>query len=120
VWESALFAAKYKLDNLVWIIDRNNIQIDGYTSEVMPIEPLHDKFASFNFYVIEIDGHNIAEFIDACRLTETIKEQPAVIIAHTIPGKGVSFMENNPAWHGKPPQSKAQLNKALQDLKIID
>ena len=118
-WEAAMFAAKYKLHNLTWIIDRNNIQIDGFTEDIMPLEPLRDKFEAFNFYVIEIDGHNIREFVDACRLAESIFEQPSVIIAHTTPGKGVGFMEFNPAWHGKPPKDKLELNQALRELRTL-
>lgn len=118
-WEAALFAGKHRLHNLTWIIDRNNIQIDGYTEDVMPLEPLRDKFEAFNFEVIDIDGNNIHEFIDACRYAKTIFERPTVIIAHTIPGKGVSFMEYDPAWHGKPPKDRQELNKALKELRTL-
>lgn len=103
VWESAMFAAKHKLDNLTWIIDRNFIQIDGNTEDIAQIEPLHDKFAAFGFEVVEIDGHNIREFVDACSYAKTITDKPTVIIAHTIPGKGVDYMEGNYLWHGNPP-----------------
>lgn len=118
-WEAALFAGKHRLHNLTWIIDRNNIQIDGYTEDIMPLEPLRDKFEAFNFEVIDIDGNNIREFVDACRYAKTIFERPTVIIAHTIPGKGVSFMEYQPAWHGKPPKDKQELNKALKELRTL-
>lgn len=118
-WEAALFAGKHRLHNLTWIIDRNNIQIDGYTEDVMPLEPLRDKFEAFNFEVIDIDGNNIREFVDACRYAKTIFERPTVIIAHTIPGKGVSFMEYQPSWHGKPPKDKVELNKALKELRTL-
>lgn len=118
-WEAALFAAKNRLHNLTWIIDRNNIQIDGYTEDIMPIEPLHEKFASFGFTVLEIDGHNIREFIDACDRAKATWESPTVIIAHTIPGKGVGFMEADPAWHGKTPKDNAELNAALRDLRTL-
>lgn len=118
-WEAALFAARYRLHNLTWVIDRNNIQIDGYTEDVMPLEPLHDKFASFGWNVLEIDGHNIREFVDACDRAKATFEAPTVIIAHTIPGKGVGFMEYEPAWHGKPPKDKTELNKALRELRTL-
>lgn len=103
VWESAMFAAKYRLHNLTWIIDRNNIQIDGETEDIMPLEPLHEKFESFGWEVVEIDGHNIREFVDACNYAKSVWERPVVIIAHTIPGRGVDFMEANYKWHGAPP-----------------
>ena len=118
-WEAALFAGKNNLHNLTWIIDRNNIQIDGYTENIMPLEPLVDKFEAFNFTVVEIDGHNIREFVDACRYAQTIWENPVVIIAHTVPGKGVDFMEFEPAWHGKPPGNADELNAALRDLRTL-
>ncbi|MBI1908399.1 transketolase [Candidatus Uhrbacteria bacterium] len=118
-WEAALFASRYRLNNLTWIIDRNNIQIDGYTEDIMPLEPLHEKFAAFGFTVIEIDGHNIREFVDACDRAKATFEAPTVIIAHTIPGKGVDFMEFEPAWHGKPPKDRVELNKALRELRTL-
>ena len=118
-WEAALFAGKHKLHNLTWIIDRNNIQIDGYTEDIMPLEPLHDKFAAFGFTVLEIDGHNIREFVEACDRATATWETPTVIIAHTIPGKGVPYMEFEPAWHGKPPKPGAELNLALKELRTL-
>ncbi|KKW30081.1 MAG: Transketolase domain protein [Candidatus Uhrbacteria bacterium GW2011_GWD2_52_7] len=118
-WEAALFAAKNNLNNLTWIIDRNNIQIDGYTEEIMPLERLHEKFAAFGFTVLEIDGHNMRQFIDACDRSAATWETPTVIIAHTIPGKGVKFMEFEPSWHGKPPKDKTELNAALRDLRTL-
>ncbi|MFZ2681638.1 MAG: transketolase [Patescibacteria group bacterium] len=118
-WEAALFASKYQLHNLTWIIDRNNIQIDGYTEDIMPLEPLHDKFAAFGFNVIEIDGHNQREFIEACDRSKATWEAPTVIIAHTIPGKGVSYMEFEPAWHGKPPQPGQEITAALKELRTL-
>ena len=118
-WEAAMFAGKNNLHNLTWIIDRNSIQIDGYTEDIMPLEPLADKFAAFNFHVIEIDGHNIREFVDACRYAQSIFESPTVIIAHTTPGKGVGFMEFDPVWHGKTPKDKTELNKALKELRTL-
>lgn len=117
-WEAAMFAGKENLHNLTWIIDRNNIQIDGYTEDIMPLEPLVDKFEAFNWTVVEIDGHNIMQFVNACRYAQTIWENPVVIIAHTIPGKGVDFMEFDPAWHGKPPKSD-ELKDALHDLRTL-
>ncbi|MFC1640858.1 transketolase [Patescibacteria group bacterium] len=115
-WEGLMFAAKYKLDNITAVIDRNNIQIDGKTEDVMPLEPLAQKFASFNWHVIEVDGHNYEDIIDAMNYSKTIAEQPTMIIAHTIPGKGVSFMENDYKWHGIPPD-KDQAKKALDELR---
>jgi transketolase len=102
-WEAVMFAGKNKLNNLVAIIDRNNIQIDGFTEDIMPLEPLREKYEAFNWHVLEIDGHNIQEFINACNKAKAIQEKPVCIIANTIPGKGVSFMENDYKWHGSPP-----------------
>ncbi len=103
VWEAAMFAAKEKLHNLTMIIDRNNIQIDGFTEDVMPIDNLRAKYESFNWHVLEIDGHNMQEIIDACNEAKAIYEKPTVIIAHTIAGKGVDYMEEKFEWHGIPP-----------------
>lgn len=116
-WEAALFAGKNKLHNLTAIMDRNNIQIDGHTEEIMPIEPLADKYRAFNWQVIETDGNNIPHVIDACNEAKTIYEKPTLIIAHNIPGKGVSFMENDHEWHGKPPTAE-QGKIALMELKV--
>ncbi len=104
-WEAVMFAGKqkHKLSNLTVIVDRNNIQIDGFTEDVMPLEPLSEKFRAFNWHVLEIDGHNMADFVAAVSEAEAIYEKPTVIIAHTVPGKGVSFMENDFKWHGSPP-----------------
>lgn len=118
-WEAAMFAAKNQLNNLTWIIDRNNIQIDGYTEDIMPLEPVHDKFAAFGWNVLEIDGHNMRDIINACDRGESTWEAPTVIIAHTIPGKGVSFMECEPSWHGKPPNKKTELGAALKELRTL-
>ena len=117
-WEAFMFAGKHKLHNLTAIIDRNNIQIDGYTEDVMPLEPLADKLKSFNWHVIQVDGHNIEEIIDACHKSKAIFEKPVVIIAHTIPGKGVEFMEDNPEWHGKAPDQD-QARQALKDIRTL-
>lgn len=115
VWEALLFAAKYQLSNLTVIIDRNNIQISGKTQTIMPLEPLCEKYESFNWHVIEVDGHSVAEIEAACTAAQSITEKPTCIIAHTTPGKGVSFMENNYIWHGKAPTA-TQAAQALQEL----
>lgn len=117
-WEAAMFAGKNKLYNLTGIIDRNNIQIDGFTEDIMPLEPLRQKYEAFNWHVIEVDGHNIEEFIDAVDEAKAIYEKPTVIIAHTIPGKGVSFMERDFEWHGKPPKPE-EAKKALEELRTL-
>ena len=117
-WEAFMFAGKYRLHNLTVIVDRNNIQIDGNTEDVMPLEPLRERFESFGFHVIEIDGHNIPHIVDACNMAKAIVEKPTVLLAHTIPGKGVDFMEYNYEWHGKPPNTK-EAKKALQDLRTL-
>lgn len=117
-WEAAMFAGKYKLNNIIGVIDRNNIQIDGFTENVMPLEPLRDKYEAFNWHVIEIDGHNIRQFVDAVNEAHAIYEKPTVIIAHTIPGRGVSFMENRFEWHGKPPTPQ-EAEVALKELRTF-
>jgi len=127
VWEAVMHAGKEKLHNLIGIIDRNNIQIDGYTEDVMPLESLHDKFESFNWHVIEVDGHNLEEVNDAVEQAKAIFHKPSVIIAHTIPGKGVDFMERIPEWHGNPPgkgpdnivPKKEQGKRALAELRTL-
>ncbi|MBP9826945.1 transketolase [Candidatus Saccharibacteria bacterium] len=106
VWEAAMFVAAKHLNNVTVIIDRNNIQIDGFTEQVMPLEPLAMKWQAFGWHVIEVDGHNIEDIVSACNQARAIFERPTVIIAHTIPGKGVDFMEGDPAWHGTPPNLK--------------
>ena len=117
-WEAAMFAGKERLANLTAIIDRNNIQIDGYTENVMPLESLREKYEAFRWHVIEIDGHNIEAFVDATNEAKAIYEKPTVIIAHTIPGKGVSFMERDYLWHGKPP-TKDEAEIALNELRTL-
>jgi transketolase len=102
-WEGVMFAGKYRLNNLVQIMDRNNIQIDGNTEDVMPLEPLADKYRAFNWHVIEVDGHNLEQFVEACDEAKSIKEKPTLILAHTTPGKGVPTIENDYRWHGAPP-----------------
>jgi transketolase len=119
LWEAAMFAPNKDLTNLTWIIDRNNIQIDGYTEHVMPIERLRDKLESFNWYVIEIDGHNVEEIIGACNMAKSVTQRPSVIISHTVPGKGVNFMEYKFEWHGKPP-NKEEAQKALRELASLE
>jgi len=118
IWESIMFAGKYKLSQLIVIVDRNNIQIDGPTEEVMPLENLTDKWESFGWHVQEIDGHNIESIIDAIGMAKAIENRPSVIIAHTIPGKNVDFMEYNYKWHGMPP-NKEQAKEALKDLRSL-
>lgn len=118
VWEAAMFAGKEKINNLTGIIDRNNIQIDGFTKDVMPLEPLKDKYEAFGWHVLEIDGHNIEEFIDATNKAKAIFEKPVLIIAHTIPGKGIDFMEFLPEWHGKPPNLDEAI-EALRELRNV-
>lgn len=115
-WEAIMFAAKHKLPNLTVIIDRNNIQIDGPSETIMPLESLRAKYEAFNWHVLEVDGHNIAEVIAACREAKAIVERPVCVIAHTIPGKGVDFMENDYHWHGKAP-SASEAGEALRQLK---
>ncbi|HIH23339.1 TPA: transketolase [Candidatus Micrarchaeota archaeon] len=115
-WEAIMLAGKYKLGNLTVLIDRNNIQIDGFTEEVMPLEPFADKYRSFGWHVINVDGHNIKKIIEACEESKAIYEKPTAIIAHTIPGKGIPFMEFLTEWHGKPP-SKEQADDAISTLE---
>jgi len=119
IWEAAMFAGKYKLGQLIGIIDRNNIQIDGTTEDVMPIEDLKGKWESFGWHVIEVDGHNIASIIDAASQARAITNRPSMIIAHTIPGKGVDFMEYDYKWHGIPPNVE-QAKEALAKLRTLD
>ncbi|MBI2415430.1 MAG: transketolase [Candidatus Kerfeldbacteria bacterium] len=124
-WEGVMFAAAKQLDNLTVIMDRNYIQIDGTTETIMPLDPLADKYRAFNWHVIEIDGHNMEAIIDALEEAKSMHHRPTLILANVVPGKGVSYMENNYIWHGAPPgigdvpgaPSKAdQLPVALADL----
>ncbi len=119
IWEAAMFAGKYKLSQLIAIIDRNNIQIDGSTEDVMPLEDLRGKWEAFGWHVIEVDGHNIESVIDAASMARAITNRPSVIIAHTIPGKGVDFMEYDYKWHGIAPNSD-QAKEALKKLRTLD
>jgi transketolase len=117
-WEAAMFVGKYKLNNLIAIIDRNNIQIDGPTEVVMPLEDLRGKWESFGWYVLEIDGNDVEAVIDACNMAKAVTEKPVVIIAHTVPGKGVDFMEYDFHWHGAPPNHE-QAKEALKELRTL-
>ncbi len=117
-WEAAMLAGKEKLHNLVALVDRNNIQIDGYTETVMPLEPLSDKWRAWNWHVLEIDGHNMEEIIDAFEAAKSIFGKPTVIIAHTIPGKGVAEFERDYRWHGKPPNKEEAL-VAIEELRTL-
>ncbi len=118
VWEAAMLASKYHLNNITAIIDRNNIQIDGPTETVMPLEDLRDKWEAFGWHVIEIDGNNVEAVIDACAMAKAVVEKPVMIIAHTIPGKGVDFMEYDFHWHGAPPNHEEAV-KALKELRTL-
>ncbi len=123
VWEAMMAAAKYKLDNLCACVDVNGLQIDGPTAEVMPTEPLDKKFEAFGWHVIKIDGHDIEQIRKAYAEAATVKGRPTMILAKTVKGKGVSFMENDAGWHGKAPsdeqfaQAKAELEAKLKDLE---
>lgn len=128
IWEAMMFISKYKLHNMIAIVDRNNIQIDGTTEHVMPLEDLRAKWESFGWHVIEIDGNDIEAVIDATAMARAIVEKPVVIIAHTIPGKGVDFMEYDYHWHGTPvglqdvagaPPKNEQAREALKDLRTL-
>ncbi|MBT4484147.1 MAG: transketolase [Candidatus Latescibacteria bacterium] len=115
IWEAAMSASKYKLDNMICILDYNKAQIDGYVEDVMPIEPVADKWISFGWHVIQIDGHNFEQIIAAFDEAKSVKGKPTFIIADTVKGKGVSFMENKVDWHGVAPSAE-QAEQALQEL----
>ncbi len=117
-WEAVMFAGKYKLSNLTAVMDRNNIQIDGMTEDVMPLEPIADKYRAFNWHVLEVDGHNISEFINAVNEAKAIYEKPTLIIAHTIPGKGVPEIEFDYRWHGKPP-TKEEGKRFIKEVRTM-
>lgn len=117
-WEAGMLAGKERLNNLVGIIDRNNIQISGFTEDVMPLESLSDKWKAWNWHVIEVDGHNFEDINDALEEAKAIFEKPTMIIAHTIPGKGVKEFERDYRWHGKPP-SPEEGTIALQELRSL-
>lgn len=118
IWEAAMFAGKYKLSQLITFVDRNNIQIDGNTEDVMPLEDLAGKWRSFGWHVQEIDGHNVESILDAIGMAKAISNRPSVIITHTIPGKGVDFMEYDYRWHGMPPNHE-QAKEALHELRTL-
>jgi len=129
IWEAIMLAGKYNLTNLTVVIDRNNIQIDGTTESILPLEPLKEKYEAFNWHVLEINGNNMRSFINTINFAKTITEKPVVIIANTIPGKDVSYMEGNYLWHGNPPDvadvagappKGQQAQKALEDLKKVE
>ncbi len=117
-WEAAMFVGKQKLANLTAVMDRNNIQIDGMTEDVMPLEPIADKYRAFNWHVLEVGGHNIPEFVAAIEEAKAIHEKPTLIIAHTIPGKGVPDIEFDYHWHGKPP-TKEEGEKFLKEIRTM-
>ncbi len=117
-WEALMSAGKFSLGNLTVILDRNDIQIDGFTHSVMPLEPLREKYESFGWYVMEIDGNDMSEILDALEGRVHIQDQPVCIIAHTTPGKGVDFMENKFEWHGKTP-GEEEAYKALLELRSL-
>ncbi len=117
-WEAAMLAGKLRLDNLTFIMDRNNIQIDGYTEDVMPLEPLAEKYRSFNWHVINVDGHNVRQIVEACNEAKSIFEKPVMIIAHTIPGKGIENLEFDFKWHGIPPKPE-DADKFLGELRTL-
>ena len=117
-WESIMFAGANRLSNLTVIIDRNNIQINGMTEQVMPLEGLRAKYEAFNWHVLEVDGHNVAAVISTVNQAKAIYEKPTCIIAHTIPGKGVKEIEFDYRWHGKPP-TKEEAKKFLDELRTM-
>ena len=110
IWEGALLAAKYHCGNLAAFLDYNDVQLDGFVHDIMPLEPLAQKWRAFNWHVIEIDGHNIEEILGAIEAAKAVTDQPTMVIAHTIKGKGVSFMENKSVWHGQAPSSEEMKN----------
>jgi transketolase len=114
-WEAMMTAAKFHLDNLTCVVDRNFIQIDGSTEDVMPLEPLADKYRAFNWAVFECDGNDIAAFVATVEQAKQVRGKPQVIVAHTVPGKGISYMEGDYLWHGKPPK-QAEADAALAEL----
>ena len=118
VWEAALLASKYKLDNLVAIVDSNNLQVDGYCHEIMPVEPLDKKWEAFGWEVFKIDGHDMEQILDVFEKIRQVKDKPSCIIATTIKGKGVSYMENVCEWHGLAP-NKEQYEQAMKELEVL-
>lgn len=121
-WEAAMFAGKEKLQNLTVIVDRNNIQIDGFTEDIMPLNPLADKWRSFNWHVTEIDGHNMRDIDRAIGEAHAVFDRPSVIIANTIPSRGIPDFERQYEWHGKPPTTPQEIEtarKALRDARTL-
>lgn len=116
VWEAAMFANKYKLDNVIGFVDRNYLQTDGNSEKIMPLEPLRAKWESFGWRVYELDGNDLVQIIDTIEKAKTEKGKPIMIIARTIKGKGISFMENEASWHGTPP-GKEDFERAIRELK---
>ena len=116
IWEAAMSASHYKLDNLTVFIDNNGLQIDGSNSEVMGVDPIGDKFKAFGWHVIEIDGHDLKQISAAVDMAKTLKDKPTAIVAKTVKGKGVSFMENQVSWHGSAPNQE-QKEQAIAELK---
>lgn len=116
IWEAVLFANKYRLGNLTAVMDRNNIQIDGLTEDVMPLESIKDKYEAFGWHVLEVDGHNIPQFVEACDHAAAMVDKPTLIVAHTIPGKGVPEIEYDYKWHGKAP-SKEESTRFIKELR---
>ncbi|HTK59611.1 MAG TPA: transketolase [Candidatus Baltobacteraceae bacterium] len=117
-WEAMLFAGKNRLDNLVCIVDRNNIQIDGRTEDIMPLEPLRKKYEAFNWHVLECDGNNVSAVVDALEATKSLFDRPICVLTHNVPGKGVSYMENNHLWHSQP-FKPGEAEAAVNELKAV-
>jgi len=116
IWEAAMFGGKYGMDNVCAVLDYNGIQLDGFVKDIMDLEPIEDKWRAFNWHVIKADGHSIPSLQNAFAEAAATKDKPSIIIAHTIKGKGVSFMENNPKFHGTAP-TKEECALALQELQ---
>jgi transketolase len=117
IWEAAMEASHHALNRLILVVDRNRLQIDGHTEEVMRLEPLADKFEAFGWRVLEVDGHRMADLVSTLRRAKEVSDAPTVVIAHTVKGKGVSFMENRAGWHGRAPD-REQLDQALRGLRL--
>jgi len=117
IWEALMFASHYNLDNLVAIVDYNKLQTDDFNTLIMDLEPLIDKFKSFGWYAMELDGHNISQLVFAFNVAKKIKKRPTIILAHTIKGKGVSFMEDDPKWHGSRAPTDEEYKRALKELE---
>mgnify|MGYP001590341234 CR=1 FL=1 len=118
IWEAVMFAGKYKLSNLIAVMDRNNIQIDGMTEDIMPLEPIADKYRAFNWHVLEVNGNDVRAFIAAIEEAKAIYEKPTLIVAHTIPGKGVPEIEFDYRWHGKPP-TQEEGKRFLKEIRTM-